>query len=157
MAPFGLNLRENAFQVIPNIWFFDAPPKKRQNFLSEKIFWNQKMRVLEELWRFGRHWQMRLENSLPDIWVSAFYDPWRRGWKDENWFFPEFWPKKTYTFTAEEYDTMILWYDDAMTLWHYDTMMLWYYDIMILWYNDTVILWYYGTMILLKYVILITW
>ena len=31
------------------------------------------MPVLEELCRFGRHWQMRLENTLPDILYCRFY------------------------------------------------------------------------------------
>ena len=33
MAPIGLKLWENAFQVIPDIWFFDA-----QSFFSTKMF-----------------------------------------------------------------------------------------------------------------------
>ena len=44
-----------------------------QNFCPTKFFVNtpkmcfSKVPVLEELCWFGRHWQMRLENSLPDI------------------------------------------------------------------------------------------
>ena len=36
MAPIGLKLRENAFQVIPDIWFFDT-----KNFFATKIFVRQ--------------------------------------------------------------------------------------------------------------------
>ena len=56
-----------------------------------------KLPVLEELWIFGRHQQMRLENSLPELSVSAFYDPWRRGKKGGFCFFRDFWPKRTCT------------------------------------------------------------
>ena len=38
MAPFGLKLWENAFQAIPDISFFDAEKKNRQNFLSIFLF-----------------------------------------------------------------------------------------------------------------------
>ena len=68
MAPIGLKLWENAFQVIPDISFFDA-----QKVCVGKILRQHpengfnKVTVLEELCRFGRHWQMRLENSLPDM------------------------------------------------------------------------------------------
>ena len=37
MAPFGLKLWENAFQMIPDISFFDAGKKKSTKFLT-KIF-----------------------------------------------------------------------------------------------------------------------
>ena len=38
MAPFGLKLRENAFQVIPEISFFDAERKKNQPKNSSENF-----------------------------------------------------------------------------------------------------------------------
>ena len=62
MAPFGLKLWENAFQMIPNISFFDVETK-----LLAKIFNKNfrrkigKLPVSEELWFFGRDRQMRLE------------------------------------------------------------------------------------------------
>ena len=62
-----------------------------------KIFFS-KLPVLEELCRFTHQCRMQLENSLPELPVSAFYDPWRRGKKGKNCFCREFWPQKTYTF-----------------------------------------------------------
>ena len=74
MAPIGLKLWENAFQVIPDISLFDANKHfLRQICLSQKIVRQypenvfSKVPILEELCRFGRHWQMRLENSLPEL------------------------------------------------------------------------------------------
>ena len=67
MAPFGLKLWENAFQVIPDISFFDTKKQFlanifdgnfRQKKIRQKI---DKLPVLEELWNFGRNRQMRLE------------------------------------------------------------------------------------------------
>ena len=73
MAPIGAKLCQNAFQVIPDISFFDAKKKFRQKFLAEKffvdtpkIFFN-KVPVLEKLCRFTRNYRMELENSLPDM------------------------------------------------------------------------------------------
>ena len=65
---------------------------------THKFFSN--VPVMEELCRFTRPCRMQLENSLPELSVSAFYDPWRRGKKGKNCFCLEFWPKKTYTFSA---------------------------------------------------------
>ena len=71
---------------------------------SEKFF--SKVPVLEELCRFTHQCRMQLENSLPELSVSAFYDPWRRGKKGKNCFCREFWPQKTYTFFVP----MMIWY-----------------------------------------------
>ena len=100
MAPISAKLWEHVFQMIPDISFFDAGKKK-----STKIFVKKKLLppptlkigklpVLEELWIFGRQWQMRLENSLPKLSVSAFYDPWRRGKKGSFCFWSDFGQKK---------------------------------------------------------------
>ena len=73
MAPIGAKLCQNAFQVIPDISFFDAQKKIRQKFLSEKLFVDtpknlfNKVPVLEKLCRFTRNYRMQLENSLPDM------------------------------------------------------------------------------------------
>ena len=69
MAPFGFKLWENAFQMIPDISFFDTDKELLANIFDEnfrqKIFrWNiSKLPVLEELWLFGRNRQMCLEND----------------------------------------------------------------------------------------------
>ena len=54
MAPFGLNLRENAFQMIPDISFFDVGKKigkkNDKNFPRKKCRWKMfKLPVLDEL------------------------------------------------------------------------------------------------------------
>ena len=105
MAPIGLKLRENAFQVIPDISFFDGTNTFcDQNFCCKNFsstvqkFFQQSRQILEELCRFTYLCRMQLENSLPELSVSAFYDPWRRGKKGKNCFCREFWPQKTYTF-----------------------------------------------------------
>ena len=106
IAPFGLKLWENAFQTIPDISFFDATKLffdknfRQKKIATPKISKISKVPVLEELWIFGRHWQIRLENSLPELSVSAFYDPWRRGKKGSFCFFRKYWQKKTCTFFA---------------------------------------------------------
>ena len=107
MAPIGLKLQENAFQVIPDISFFDGTNTFCDQNLCCKTFFLQrsenffsKVPVLEELCRFTHQCRMQLENSLPELSVSAFYDPWRRGKKRKNCFCREFWPKTTYTFSA---------------------------------------------------------
>ena len=113
MTPFGLKLWQNAFRMIPDISFFDAEKKNPATFFvnfsllspPRKI---SKLPVLEELWIFGRQRQIRLEKSLPELWVSAFYDPWRRGKKGGFCFFRDFWPKKTYTLFAPKFNTMTL-------------------------------------------------
>ena len=38
MAPIGLRIWENAFQMIPIIWFFDTRKKNRGHFFHQKIF-----------------------------------------------------------------------------------------------------------------------
>ena len=59
----------------------------RPKFLLQKSFRQRskkffsKVPVLEELCRFTHQCRMQLENSLPELSVSAFYDPWRRGKK----------------------------------------------------------------------------
>ena len=78
----------------PRHFIFRRRKKNRHKFSSEKISKISKVPVLEELWIFGRHQQIRLENSLPNIWVSAFYDPWRRGKKGSFCFFRNFWQQK---------------------------------------------------------------
>ena len=78
MAPIGAKLWENAFQTIPDISFFDAEPKKIDDFFSGS---NQKLAVLEEPRFFGRSWQVRLEKLPPMNSISALYDFWRRGLK----------------------------------------------------------------------------
>ena len=104
IAPIGVKLRENAFQVIPDISFFDGTNTFcDQKFVVFFLFVNSqnifsKVPVLEELCRFTHQCRMQLENSLPELSVSAFYDPWRRGKKGKNCFCREFWPQKTYTY-----------------------------------------------------------
>ena len=68
MAPFGLKLWENAFQMIPDISFFDAGGKKidkifDKNFRLKNSPKNcfRKLPVLEERRYFGPHQQIRLE------------------------------------------------------------------------------------------------
>ena len=100
MAPIGFKLRENEFQVIPDISFFDGANTFCDQFFCCKHFSStaknffSKVPVLEELCRFTHQCQMQLENSLPELPISAFYDPWRRGKMGKNCFCREFWPKK---------------------------------------------------------------
>ena len=101
MAPIGVKLWENAFQVIPNISFFGA-----QNIFCDKMLCRKKrfrqhpknclnkVPVLEELCRFTHHCRMQLENSLPELSVSAFYDFWRWGKKGKTVFVVSFGLKK---------------------------------------------------------------
>ena len=62
MAPFGLKLLENAFQMIPDISFFDVEKKIKEHF-STKSFRPKigKLPVSKELCFFARDKQMRLE------------------------------------------------------------------------------------------------
>ena len=68
MAPFGLKLLENAFQMIPDISFFDAEEKKIDKFVYKDFRLEnapkncfRKLPVLEERRYFGPHQQIRLE------------------------------------------------------------------------------------------------
>ena len=75
--------------------FFATKIFVAKNFSSTvQNFFQQTKQILEELWRFSHQCRMQLENSLPELSVSAFYDPWRRGKKGKNCFCREFWPKK---------------------------------------------------------------
>ena len=49
MAPFGLKLWENAFQMIPNISFFDVEKNFDKNVWSKTPLKIDKLPVLEEL------------------------------------------------------------------------------------------------------------
>ena len=62
MTPFGLKLWGNAFQMIPDISFFDVEKNISAKFF-DKHFRRKigKLPVSEELWFFGRDRQMRLE------------------------------------------------------------------------------------------------
>ena len=97
------NFGKTRFRWSPTFHFSTPEKKNRQKISSKKNCWPPptlkigKLPVLEELWIFGRQWQMRLENSLPELSVSAFYDPWRRGKKGSFCFWSDFWPKKTCT------------------------------------------------------------
>ena len=85
----------------------------RPTFLLQNVFRQRyetffsKVPVLEELCRFTHQCRMQLENSLPELSVSPFYDPWRRGKQVKNCFCREFGPQKTYTFSVPEYNFMM--------------------------------------------------
>ena len=49
MAPFGLKLWENAFQMIPDISFFDAGKKKSTKTFRQKIFCYPTLRKISKL------------------------------------------------------------------------------------------------------------
>ena len=82
MARFGLKLWENAFQMIPNISFFDAEKLAKildKNFHQKNFCQNiDKSPVFEELWLFGRERQMRLQKWPPKLYFSVAYDFWQR-------------------------------------------------------------------------------
>ncbi len=95
MAPFGFKLWENAFQIIPDISFFDAE-KHRQTNLSKTIslekflddFFTKKFDArfclketgdLGEPDTFVRHWQIRRKKLLPEVGLLLGRLPWRRG------------------------------------------------------------------------------
>ena len=70
------NFGKTPFRWSPTFHF--STPKKfcsTKKLLPPPTLKTGKLPVLEELWIFGRHQQMRLENSLPELSVSAFYDP----------------------------------------------------------------------------------
>ena len=66
MAPVGLTLWENAFQMIPDIAFFDTEKYVWQKFWIRKIVKNKihqkfdKVPVVKEFWIFRRYRQMHL-------------------------------------------------------------------------------------------------
>ena len=94
------NFGKTRFRLSPTFHFSTPKEKKIDKNFRLKIFCYppppkvSKLPVLEELWIFGRQWQIRLEKSLPELWVSAFYDPWRRGKKGSFCFFRKYWQQK---------------------------------------------------------------
>ena len=82
MAPFGLKLWENAFQMIPNVSFFDTEKTIwticLRKILILDIFF-QETGDLEEPDTFERHWQIRRKKLLPEVGLLLGRLPWRRG------------------------------------------------------------------------------
>ena len=82
MAPFGLKLWENAFQMIPNVSFSDTEKKcwtiSFTKMLILDIFF-QETGDLEEPDTFERHWQIRRKKLLPEVGLLLGRLPWRRG------------------------------------------------------------------------------
>ena len=81
MAPFGLKLWENAFQMIPNVSFSDTK-KNWTIFLQKKLILEiffQETGDLEEPDTFERHWQIRRKKLLPEVGLLLGRLPWRRG------------------------------------------------------------------------------
>ena len=125
MAPFGVQLWENAFQTIPDISFFDAPKTCSAIFFSKKnriVFFFQENCALEELWFFGRDVQMRLDKWSPKFWLSALYDFSQRGQSGTYHFWSGFW-------TEKDFNHLVLWCYDHMIWWYYDSLLSWSYDI----------------------------
>ena len=107
MAPIGLKLWENAFQVIPDISFFDAHKHFwRQQFSSEKIFFNTPKKFSAKclFWRScaGLHASIECRSKI-HCQTYRFQPSTTLGGgvkREKTDFFPEFWQKKTYTFFA---------------------------------------------------------
>ena len=77
MAPIGAKLCQNAFQVIPDISFFDAKKK------FDKIFWSRQscFAFLSQFWRSDR--QTDLKMKLLAIFRSRC--TYSEVWKTKNW------------------------------------------------------------------------
>ncbi len=105
MAPFGLKLRQNAFQARWNISCFD--PKLFFSdvffrfFSVSKLPKNWKLPILEELGIFRHHRRVRLEKWPPMKRFSGLYDFWRRGKRWHFDFFLDFWPKIIFTISRK--------------------------------------------------------
>ena len=129
MAPIGLKLWENAFQVIPDIWFFDAKNFFRQKFLPEKFFVNTPKRVSAKcpFWRScaGLDVTIRCASKI-HCQTYRFQPSTTLGGgvkKGKTVFVVSFGRKKLIP-------SSLLWWYDTMILWYCDIMILWYYDIM---------------------------
>ena len=82
MAPFGLKLWENAFQMIPNVSFSDTEKKFWTICFTKTFdtrFFFQETGDLEEPDTFERHWQIRRKKLLPEVGLLLGRLPWRRG------------------------------------------------------------------------------
>ena len=101
MAPFGLKLWGNAFQMVPVISFFDA-----NNFFSTKFF-GENFVVILWYWDTMILWY----HDIMRLW---YYDTMILWYHD--------------TMILWYHDIMILWYYGTMTSWYYDVIIPWYYD-----------------------------
>ena len=119
MAPFGLKLWQNAFQMIPDIWIFDA-----RNFFLMK-FSDRKWSIKSEIVRFGgatNFWALPADSPrkiTPDVPNFKSLRFLVRGFKDDFRFFR--W------LLAQNWLTVFLrgwWYDDLMIWWYDDRMMI---------------------------------
>ena len=91
IAPIGTKLWENAFQTIPDVSFSNLEKKILISFFSKiSVKFCVETQILEELWIFERHRQIRLEKWPPINLISALYDFWRRGKSGTNDFFAQF-------------------------------------------------------------------
>ena len=80
MAPFGLKLWENTFQMIPNVSFSGTEKNDffyKKNWYSKFCF--QETGDLEEPDTFECHWQIRRKKLLPEVGLLLGRLPWRRG------------------------------------------------------------------------------
>ena len=135
MAPIGAKLCQNAFQVIPDISFFDAHKHFwRQKFLSEKIFVNTPNFFSAKclFWRScaGLHASIECRSKI-HCQTYRFQPSTTLGGgvkREKTDFFRSFGDKKLIP-------SSLLWYYGTMVLWYYDTMILWYYDATILRYS----------------------
>ena len=138
MAPIGAKLCQNAFQVIPDISFFDTHKHFwRQKFLSEKFFVNTPIIFSTKclFWRSCAGLHATIECSSKIHCQTCRFQPSTTlggGVKREKTVFFQSFGQKT-----DLIPSSLLWWYDIMILWYYDTTVLWYYDIMILWYYDT--------------------
>ena len=118
MAPISAKLCQNAFQTIPDIWFFDGPNFFWWNFRTKNEASNQKLLVLEELRIFDRKQQILHEkwphfpkrSSLSVLW-------WWRS-KTIFDFFVYFWTKTDLQFLCDgSDDDVLIWWSDIKTSW----------------------------------------
>ena len=120
MAPFGLKLWQNSFQMIPNIWIFDA--KK----VLEEIFGTKNQRQIKNrsIWRSYEFLSVRMTfvsksyPRCPKIQLSMTF-----GWGVKVVFF---------SWLLGQNWLALFWFAD-MIIWWYDDMMIWWYDGMIIW------------------------
>ena len=116
MAPIGAKLCQNAFQTIPDIWFFDALKIFSMKFLDRK--WSIKSKIV----RFGGATNFWALPSNSPRKITPFPPNFKslrslaRGSKDSwSFFFVDFGPNLTYNFCSM----------DRMMVWWYDDMMIW--------------------------------
>ena len=146
MAPIGLKLWEHAFQMIPDISFFDA---KKQNFdttFRRKTFFvnpPQKNSAKCLFWRTCECLDVTIRcASKIHCQTYRFQPSTTLGGgvrKAFSVFFVSFGLKNLYLLRS---DIMMLWYYDIMILCYFHIIIRWYYDILILWCYDIKQLWY---------------